>query len=147
MSRKSLRAGFTLVEAVIAMGVLAFMFLALYAGLQTNFSIVRLCRENQTATQILTEKFETIRLYNWSQVHSNGYIRSPFIVNLEPRNPNTPPFFTGTVQVARAPFGNEYSNEISIVTVRLDWVSGKRLAARSMSTLVARHGLHNYVNR
>src|ERR1044072_8496338 len=70
---KPARNGFTLVDALFAIAVAGVMFLALYAGLAFGFKIIKMTRENVRATQIMLEKMETIRLYTWTQINSNGF--------------------------------------------------------------------------
>src|SRR5438309_2049072 len=60
--------GHTLVEVMVAMAVLGFMMVALYAGFSSGFAVVRVSRENLRATQIMAEGMEVARLYNWDQV-------------------------------------------------------------------------------
>ncbi len=139
--------GFTLVEVIIAVAVMAIGFVAIYSAVAMNLSIVHLCRDNETATQILTEKLDTIRLYNWDQINSNGFIPASFTVPLDPGSSTGPPYFTGTVSVAQAPVTEGYGPNMRLVTVRLDWVSGNRPQTRTMSTFFSRYGLQNYVIR
>ncbi len=139
--------GFTLVEVIIAVAVVSIVFVAIYGAVTMNLSIIRLCRENETATQILTEKLETIRLYNWDQVNSNGFVPASFTVSLDPASSTSPPFFTGSVSIAQAPIAEAYGQNMRLVSVRLDWVSGNRPQTRTMSTFFSRYGLQNYVIR
>ncbi len=147
--RKRLReqSAFSLVEVAVAMGILGVVFVGIYTAIGTNVTLVQLCRENETATQILTEKLETIRLYNWDQINSNGFIPASFTVALEPGNSNSPPYYTGAVTIAQGPCSETYSQDLRLVTVRLDWVSGRRAQTRAMQTLVTRYGLQTYVYR
>src|ERR1051326_7449704 len=66
--------GFTLIDALFAMVMAGVMFTALYAGLAFGFKVVKMARENTRATQVMLEKMETIRLYTWTQINSNGFI-------------------------------------------------------------------------
>ena len=80
---------FTIVEVVFAMGTAAVMFLALYSGLTGGFAIIKLARENTRATQILVEKMETIRLYTFDQINSNGFLPASFSVPYYPLGGST----------------------------------------------------------
>src|SRR5258707_2277441 len=82
--KRRMLAAFSLVEVVVSMGILGALIISLYAGIAWGFSIMRLARENIRATQIMTEKMETIRLYNWDQINSNGFIPTTFSVAYYP---------------------------------------------------------------
>src|SRR5437899_210542 len=95
---------FTLAEIMVASAVLGIMLLAFCGGLSGGFLVVRLNMENLRATQILQEKMELIRLYNWNQINTPGYVPPSF----------TAPFFSsggtnlgltyaGTVVITNAP--------------------------------------------
>jgi hypothetical protein len=88
---------------MVAMGILSVVFVGIYTAIGTNVTLVQLCRENETATQILAEKLEAIRLYNWDQINSHGYVPAMFTVALDPANSNSPPYYTGMVTIAQAP--------------------------------------------
>ena len=62
------RAAFTLIEVMAASSLAGIMFISVFAGLTSSFQIVQVNRENLRAGQILLEKMELIRLYNWNQV-------------------------------------------------------------------------------
>src|SRR5207244_2048787 len=76
--------GFTLIEVLIGMAIVGGLIITLYTGLAWGFRVIRLARENIRATQVMAEKMETIRLYNWDQVTSNGFIPSTFNVPYYP---------------------------------------------------------------
>ena len=139
------RAAFTLMEIMVTVAIVGVVFVALCSAISANLRLVRLCRENQDTTQILTEKFEAIRLYAWDQINSNNFVPATFTIPIDPGNTNGTPYYTGTVTIAAAPLSETYSNELRLITVRLDWVSGARPCSRSMSSFVTRYGLQNYV--
>jgi hypothetical protein len=65
---------------------------------------MHLARENIRATQILEEKMEVVRLFNWDQVvNLPGYIPTNFIAPFYANNPTNPPAgsfnYTGAVLV------------------------------------------------
>src|ERR1041385_931076 len=95
-------AAMTLVEVMVAVGVMGTMLTALYAGFAYGFSEIRLARENVRATQILEERMEVVRLLNWDQVvNLPGYIPATFTAPFYADNPTNPPpgtfIYTGTV--------------------------------------------------
>src|SRR4026209_518421 len=97
-SRASLRTirGFSLVQVMVAMTIVGFAFVALYSGLIAGFSRVQFSRENQRATQILVEKMETMRLYNWAQVSDSSFIPDKFSASYYPEGgTNSGVLYTG----------------------------------------------------
>src|SRR5260370_16488061 len=60
--------GHTLVEVMVALSVLGFMVVSLYAGFSSGFAVLRVARENLRATQSLQERMEVLRLIKWATV-------------------------------------------------------------------------------
>ncbi|MGZ5543871.1 MAG: type IV pilus modification PilV family protein, partial [Limisphaerales bacterium] len=74
-SRSRVSSAFTLVEAMVGLAVVAFALVSLYAGITYGMSLTEVTRENLRATQLVLEKFETIRLYTWDQLNGvNGFV-------------------------------------------------------------------------
>src|SRR5205807_1182296 len=78
-------AGFSLLEASIGMGVIGTVIGAMLSGITTGTLTMRMTRENLRATQIMLEKVETIRLYNWDQVTTN-FIPATFTNSYDPQS-------------------------------------------------------------
>jgi type II secretory pathway pseudopilin PulG len=139
-------AAFTLVEVVFAMAMAGMMFLVLYEGLASGFSIIKLARENTRASQILVEKMETVRLYTWDQINSNSFMLTNFVVAYYPMaGVNGGTLYTGVVTVSDSGLGTSYAEDMKKVTVQLKWVTGKLPRTRQTSTYVSRYGLQNYI--
>jgi len=139
---------FTLVDALFAMAMAAVMFTALYAGLAYGFRIIKMARENTRATQIMLEKMETIRLYTWTQINSNGFIpTNKFIVPYYSVNgTNSSLVYTGQCFIEPSGMTNSYADTMRKVTVRVDWGNlGTTNRTRTMTTYVSKGGLQNYV--
>ncbi|MCS7089374.1 MAG: hypothetical protein RMN51_06460 [Verrucomicrobiota bacterium] len=102
----------------------------------------------------MLEKLESIRLYNWDQINSNGFIPSSLIAFYQP-NPTNPStgsgvVYTGSLSIrpVAASLGVPYAADLREVVVRVSWVSGggsSTLREREMRSLVSRYGLQNYV--
>ena len=141
--------GFTLVEAAVAAGVIGVLAAGLYTGMAHTTFDVRLARENERATQIMVEKMELIRLYNWDQINSNGFIPLTFTAPYYDDGTNSAspgPTYTGAVSIASFPGRHAaYSNDLRVVTIDLNWASGKLARKRSLTTYVSRYGLQNYL--
>ncbi|MFT4588025.1 MAG: prepilin-type N-terminal cleavage/methylation domain-containing protein [Candidatus Binatia bacterium] len=144
--RPNRRSGFTLVEVMVASGILGLVVVALFAGITMCFSTVQLSRENVRATQILQDKMESIRLYNWDQINTSGFIPTSFV---EPHYPggstNSGVFYSGTMAIEPAPITESYSNDLRSVTVAVSWTSDGVPRLRDMQTYVSRYGLQNYI--
>ena len=136
-----------MIEVLVAVVVLAIMFVSLYSGFSAGFAVVQLARENLRATQILQEKMETIRLYTWEQINTPGFVPTNFVDTFYASGTNVvgTMSYTGRVTIARAPITEAYSNELKTVRIDLQWVSAGVLRNREMQTLVTRNGLQNYI--
>jgi hypothetical protein len=58
---------------------------------------------------------------------------------------NTGLLYYGTLNVSNAPITESYSNDMRLVTATVKWTSAKVVRQRSMTTLIARYGLQNYI--
>lgn len=155
IERNSLRplrvaAAFTIAETVVAMAVLGIMFGSFFAGLSLSFSIVQSAREGMRATQILSEKMETIRLYTWDQITATNFqatFNPTANVSGVPGSGVSGVIYTGQVSVAVAPINNKesYAADVKAVTVSLKWRSGAILHQTEMTTFVSRYGMQNYI--
>jgi len=140
------RSAFTLIEGVIAATVAAIMFASIYLGLGQGVAIIQSARQNLRATQILQEKMETIRLYTWDQISSNGFIPPTFTAPFDAASTQSTGGLTysGTLTISPANMTEGYAADHKLVTVALSWPSGGTQRQRQMNTLVSRYGLHNY---
>jgi type II secretory pathway pseudopilin PulG len=143
--------GFFLLEAVIGMALLGLVCMALFAGLANSTFSVRLARENLRATQIMTERLDTIRLYSWKQLTNDAYIYDTFSAPLFPPDPSSPAStnaaaaFQGSIYIDPAPISEVYGKDVRLVTVELKWKMGDLERNRTMSTLVSRYGTYRYI--
>lgn len=150
LSRK-LNWGVTLVEVVMATGIIAVTGAGVISSINYGLCIMRIARENQRATQVMLEKLEAIRLYNWSEVTNNGFIPSSFTANYDPTSPANYQGTTyyGTMSVSVPSFIGttpSYSANIRQFTVSVQWTNAGGLGhARSLTTYVAQNGIQNYV--
>src|SRR3954447_21728533 len=105
--KKSLAAG-TLAEVVVSVAIVGITAIGVVGSLSYGFFVMQLARENQRATQILLEKVETLRLYNWSQVTSNGFIPTAFTNYYDPQaaSGSQGVAYTGTVAITSSPFND-----------------------------------------
>ena len=136
-----------MIEVLVAVAVLAIMFVSLYSGFSAGFAVIQLARENLRATQILQEKMETIRLYTWEQINTPGFVPTNFVDTFYAAGTNMGGSlsYTGRVTIVRPVISEAYSNELKTVRIDLQWVSAGVLRNREMQTLVTRNGLQNYI--
>jgi len=147
--------GFTLPEVVVSSFLAGLMFIAAFAGLTHAFGVIQLDRENSRAGQILLEKMELVRLYNWDQINNgwstnvydatNASVPATFTAPFYPDAANGGFLYTGTVTITNAPITETYAADLRAATVALTWTSGNMTRTRSMTTYVSRYGLQNYI--
>jgi len=139
---------FTLVEVMVASALVGVMFLAFMGGFSACFQNIQLDRENSRAAQILLEKTELLRLYNWDQIvgnDTNTFIPTNFTASFYPATNNGGFLYSGAVTIANAPVTESYSNDMRYITITLAWTSGGVRRTRTMSSYVSRYGLQNYI--
>ena len=139
-------AGFSLIETMVAIGVVGTVTTAMLTGIMTGTFTTQLSRENLRATQIMLEKVETLRLYSWDQINTAGFIPSTFSATYDPQSTNNVGLtYTGTLSINPAPIGTSYSNDLRQVTVTLNWKTGGIQRSRNFNTYVCRNGLQDYI--
>jgi prepilin-type N-terminal cleavage/methylation domain-containing protein len=143
------RAAFTLIEVLVGVCVVGVLFISLYGGFTFGFATIELNSEELRATQILQEKMEIVRLFNWNEVTNSGFIPASFTETFASTNngsTNTGLSYNGTVTLTNAPVSETYSNDLRMITIQLNWTSANNVAhARSMTTFISRYGLQNYI--
>ena len=144
------RSAFTLVEVMMGVLVMGIMLVALYGGFTFAFSEMRLAREEVRATQILQEKMEVARLFNWDQVaNTPGFIPTSFTESYYASNPTNSPSanftYSGTVLVTNAPITETYAGDLRMIQIQVSWKSAGVIRKRQMTTFVSQYGLQKYV--
>jgi hypothetical protein len=105
-----------------------------------------MARENVRATQIMAEKLDAIRLYSWDKIVKLDGTPMEFKTSYNSATNSSPGFtYAGTVAVTPAPVSNAYKDNMRQVTVSLSWTSGELQRNRSMTTLIAKDGMQNYI--
>lgn len=143
---------YSIVEMLVGAAIFGLSFVSLLAGISSGFAFTQLAREDLRATQLMLERMETIRLYNWGQINGNN----GFVIPTSFTNAYYPPglstngggiYYTGQLAIASATnLGTaSYTNTMRSIQVSLQWKSGNIVRSRSMSTLVASNGIQNYV--
>lgn len=147
--RQRHESAFTIPEVVIAAVLLAFSWIALNSAITNAYMIVRSARENLRATQIMVEKTEQLRMYNWNQILALTSVQS---TNYFDPSSNTPPVYTVTVSAPQIPANLgavSYQNDMRTFIVSVSWYTynGKTnvFHTDSMQTHVAHLGMNSYV--
>jgi type II secretory pathway pseudopilin PulG len=144
--------GWTLAEVMVSVAVLALMAISLFAGFAYGFRILQTTREDLRATQVITQKMESIRLCTWAQL--TNQCPSTFTETYSTTGTNVTGGVTyyGTISLSsntNLPSG--YQSSMEMITVTLKWTNystATRYAwphTRSMQTQYAFYGLQNYL--
>ena len=140
------QAATSLIEVLVALAVMGIVFISLYAGFSSGFGIIQLARENLRGTQIMLEKMETIRLYTWTQINSNGFIPNSFTNYYDPnRGSASGVEYHGRLTITDSPITADYGRQMKQVRVEVEWMCGTVQRRREMTTLISRYGLQNYI--
>ncbi len=140
-------AGFTLVEVVVSMAVIGVVFVSLYAAMTSGVSVTQMTRENLRATQILLEKSETFRLYNWDQITTKNWVPDKFTAAYCPTastNAQGTVYF-GTIDITKPSLSANYADDMRQIDITLNWNTGSLNRSRTMTFYVARNGMQNYI--
>lgn len=136
-----------MVEVLVAVAVLAIGAASLYSGIGYGFRCVAQIREERRATQILLETTEIIRLYTWDQLHNPNFLPPVIKETYNPGDEKNPGVvYTNRITIASLPPDVEnYLNNLSQVTIALDWISAGSSRHREITTFIAHRGLRSYV--
>lgn len=138
-------------EVVLATGIISITGAGVIGSVNYGLYIMRVARENQRATQVMLEKLEAIRLYNWTQVTNPGFIPTKFTAPYDPTAAVSSQGTTyyGTMSITTPTFIGttpNYSASIRQFNVSLSWTNNGGIShTRSLSTYVAQNGVQNYV--
>jgi hypothetical protein len=130
--------------------VLAILLVSLFAGFALGFGLIKSTREDLRATQILTQKIESIRLCTWAQLTN----QCPLTFTETYSSGSTSVIYHGTIIPngvnTNLPAG--YRDKVKLVTVNVTWTTSSAggyqssiVHSRSMQTQSAYYGLQNYL--
>jgi prepilin-type N-terminal cleavage/methylation domain-containing protein len=141
----------TLIEVLMATVIIAILGSGVISSINYGLFIMRITRENQRATQVMLERLESIRLYNWDQVTNNGFVPVVFSEAYDPSAPTNAQgiIYYGTMAIASPVFSGttpSYADTMRQFTVTLQWTNAGAVAhTRTINTYVAQNGMQNYV--
>jgi hypothetical protein len=136
--------GYALAEVLVAAAILGFLVTSLYGAFSFGFGVIKLSKEDVRADQIMVERLEALRIYNWTNV-TTAYFPTNFTEYLEASDTNgIGTLFNGTFTISPAPITESYSNTLRQATVKVSWTSGTVPRQRTMTTLVSKNGIQTY---
>ena len=130
----------TFIEIMVGIWLLTLMIVGIYGAFSFGFSVIKVSQEDTRADQILLQKVETLRVYDWSRL-TNGYFPTNFPAAYSTNGGVT---YQGTIAIKPAPMTESYSNSLRQVTVSLSWVSTGVPRSRTVTTLVSENGIQTY---
>jgi prepilin-type N-terminal cleavage/methylation domain-containing protein len=141
---------FTLVEVMVGVAIMGIAFVSLYAGMASGFAVTQLARENLRATQILMERMEGLRLYNWDQIVYSNMIPTTFTNYYYPvatgtESQGAPYYGTMSVQNTTLNPPATYTANMRVVVATVTWTNNNVQRWRSIWTYVSKQGIQNYV--
>jgi Tfp pilus assembly protein PilV len=141
------QSGFSVIEAMVGFLVLGITIAALFGGFSFGFNTIKLSQEEVRADQILVQKLESLRVYNWTNVIAPGYI--PNSIPAYYSTSNAAHGVTYNVQISVTPFvpsatPESYSSSLRQVTASVSWFSEGMNHTRTMMTLVSSNGIATF---
>lgn len=143
---------FTIVEVIISICIIGISAAGLLGCFHFAMFAIRMARENQRATQIVLERAEAIRCYNWSNLYA---IPTNAVTDYYNRSTKEPPVYSVTTTLAPfSPYNDggpgsttvpNYSGKMQQMTIVVNWTSWGVPRARTNITYVAFDGIQNYV--
>jgi len=142
--------GYAMIEVIMGVALTGFMFVSLYGGISSSFAVTQLARENLRGTQIMLERMEGIRLYNWDQLCYSNMIPATFTNYYYPLATNGQSkgiVYSGNMIVTNASLSPwaSYGDKLRTITVSISWTNSNIPRTRSISTFVSKNGVQNYV--
>lgn len=136
---------FTIVEVLMSIAIIGVVAAGLMGCFTFSLFAIRMARENQRATQIILERAEAIRCFNWDSLTN-----VPTTPVTDYYNPATqsPPVYT--VQTALGPFAPSgtlpsYAANMQQLTIVVTWHTFNINRCRTNITYIAKDGIQNYV--
>jgi len=137
---------FTMVEAAVSFSIMGITFIGLFSGLAWGFTMVQWTREDSRATQVMLDKMEQFRLFNWDQIVTNSLPATFNVPYYEVAGTTESSFsYTGAISVEAAPINAAYADNLRTIRVQVGWTSGGLSHSREIQTLVGKNGLQKYL--
>ena len=124
------------------------MFVSLYLAIAQGVVVMKNCRENLRATQILEEKAETIRLISWNQITNvPSIVPTSFTNYYDPTGSSGKQgvAYQGVMSMLSFPGSESYSGTMRQFLITVKWTSAGVQHQKAFNTFVSQYGLQNYV--
>src|SRR5881394_4002955 len=142
------RSAFTLVEVMMAVATGSIMFVTIYLAIAQGVVVIKNCRENLRATQILEEKAETMRLISWNQITNvPSIVPTSFTNYYDPTASSGKQgvAYVGVMSMLSFPGSETYSGSIRQFLITVKWTTAGIQHQKEFRTFVSQYGLQNYV--
>jgi hypothetical protein len=131
---------------MVGLLILGVTVAALCGGFSFGFNSIKLSQEEVRADQILVQKLESLRIYQFANVNS-AYIPTNFTAYYSTSNAVHGVTYNGSMSIT--PFvpsasREAYSNTLKQVTASVSWFSEGMNHTRTMMTLVSTNGISTY---
>ena len=127
-----------------AVGIIGIVGVSLYAGLAMSFNSVQNSRLELRATHILTEKLEALRLFNWEQVNTTGFIPVTFTERYAPSESQSV-LYQGKITLSSAAVPSAYADTMRKVVAEITWDTAQGKREKRMETFISQYGIQNYL--
>ncbi|MDQ6808729.1 MAG: type II secretion system GspH family protein [Verrucomicrobiota bacterium] len=84
LSKRRGRAGFTLLESLVAAALMALFLGTLFALNTSSMQTIRMARESAGASQLLQQRVESLRIANWHQVTDADWLKTNLLNTATP---------------------------------------------------------------
>jgi len=148
-------AAFSLPEVLVSIMLVSIVTVSLYAGITQGFVVVDVGRDNMRATQLMVNTMEIVRLYNWDQINSNGFIPTNYTTFLYPTNSSRVDTQDGATLANRTAqveigittpnLGTSYQTNMRQVQIKVTWTNQNVVRSRRMTSFIAEEGIQKYV--
>jgi len=141
--QKRNRAGFTLIEVMIAASVMVLVIMSSIGTLSLGYRLLENARLTTLAGQVLQSEMETLRLKNWTEISalpaSEAFVAEDTIIAAGNNK------FTCVRKIENAPTG---SGTIKKITLAVSWTSMRGIPhTRQYMSYFAENGLNDYYYR
>ena len=132
---------FTIIEVLMSVVIVGISAAGLMGCFRFSWFAIRMARENQRATQIILERAEAIRCYNWNNLTSVPAQATDYYNGVT----HEAPVYTVRTTLSAFPSGPNYAQSMQTLTITCTWKSGPVSRTRTYTTYIAKDGIQNYV--
>jgi hypothetical protein len=123
--------------------ILGITVAALCGGFSMGFKTIKLSQEEVRANQILVQKVESVRVYDWSKI-TNNFVPTNFLASFTTNGAVHGVSYDGTLTITPFTGGQTYDSTLRQVTASITWFSEGRTHTQAMTTLISQNGIQTY---